>query len=327
MAVPRRAFVQLGAAALATVAFEHPMGLAQSPYPSRPVRIIVGFPGGGVSDITARLIGQSLSAQLGQPFIIENRPGATTNLATEAVVKAPGDGYTLLLATMINAVNATAFSNLNFDFIRDIAPVASIIDVPLIMEVNPSIPANTLPEFVAYAKAHPGKINYASVGIGSPNNVAGELFKMMADVDITHVPYRGSSAVLADLISGQVQVGFDPVVPSIDLIEAGKLRALAVTSTARLNVLPDVPTVSEFLPGFEVSAWQGLGAPKSTPTAIIDTINRHVQVALGDSELTAKLVELGAVLLPGSPADFADRIARDTEKWANVVRFAGIRAD
>jgi len=322
----RRHFLQLGAAAVATLA-ANPQTCRAQAYPSRPVRIIVGFPAGGISDITARLIGQSLSAQLGQPFIIENRPGATTNLATEAVVNVPGDGYTLLLATMINAVNATAFSKLNFNFIRDIAPVASIIDAPLIMEVNPSIPATTLPEFIAYAKANPGKINYASVGTGSPNNVAGELFKMMADVDITHVPYRGSSAVLADLISGQVQVGFDPLVPSIDLIKAGKLRALATTSTARLNVLPDIPTVSEFFPSFEVSAWQGLGAPKSTPTAVIDTINRHVQVGLADSELTAKLVELGAVLLPGSPADFADRIARDTEKWAKVVKFAGIKAD
>ena len=326
MNLPRRRFLQLGAAAVATAAADPQIGLAQT-YPSRPVRIVVGFPAGGLTDITARLIGQWLSDQLGQPFIIENRPGATTNLATEAVVKAPGDGYTLLLTTMVNAVNATAFNKLNFNFIRDIAPVASILDAVFIMEVNPSVPAKTLPEFIAYTKAYPGKINYASVGVGSPNNVAGELFKMMAGVNITHVPYRGSGALLADLMSGQVQVGFDPVVPSIDFIKAGKLRPLAVTSKTRLDALPDVPSVNEFIPGFEVSAWQGLAAPRSTPTAIIDMLNKHVQTALADPKLKKQLVDLGGTLLPGSPADFAERIARDTEKWAEVVKFAGIRAD
>jgi tripartite-type tricarboxylate transporter receptor subunit TctC len=296
-------------------------------YPARPVRIIVGFPAGGLTDITARLIAQWLSDRLGQPFIVENRPGAVTNIATESVVQAPADGYTLLLATALNAINATVYDKLNFNFIRDMAPVASIVDAAFVLEVSPSVPATTVAELIAYAKANPGKLKLASAGVGSPEHVAGELLKMATGVDLLHVPYRGSAPALNDLLGGHVQVIFGPVASSIQYIRAGTLRALAVTKATRSEALPDVPSMAEFLPGFEVSGWQGLAAPRNTPAGVIDMLNKEVNAALTDPKLKARFADLGTTLLPGSPADFAKLIASDTEKWAKVVSFAGIKAD
>jgi tripartite-type tricarboxylate transporter receptor subunit TctC len=296
-------------------------------YPSRPVHIIVGFAPGGGTDIMARLIGQWLSERLDQQFVIENRPGASTNVATEAVVNAPPDGYTVLLAGLPNASNATLYENLRFNFIRDITPVASIAREPFAIEVHPSVPVKTVPEFIAYAKANLGKINMASAGIGSGNHIAGELFKMMTGVNLVHVPYRGAGPALVDLLGGQVQVMFASMSSSIEYVRAGKLRALAVTIATRSPVLPDLPTVTEFVPGYEFSFWTGIGAPRNTPAEIVDKLNAEINAALADPKMKARLAEWGATALPGSPADFGKLIAEETEKWGKVVKFAGVKAD
>jgi tripartite-type tricarboxylate transporter receptor subunit TctC len=323
--LPRRQFLHLasGAAALPVLSC---IARAQT-YPTRPVRIIVGFAPGGVVEIVARLIGQSLSERLGQPFIIESRPGAASNIATEAVVRAPPDGYTLLVVSSANAINATLYDKLNFVFLRDIAPIASIIRLPFVMVVNPSVPAKTVPEFIAYAKANPGKLTMASGGIGAATHLAGELFKVMTSVDIVHVPYRGLAASLTDLLGGLVQVTFASVPSSVAYIKAGRLRALAVTSAKRSEALPDLPTVGEFVPGYETSLWLGLGAPKGTPAEIIDTLNQETNAALTDPKIKARLADLGGTVLPGTSADFGKLIADETEKWGKVVKFTGIKAD
>ncbi|MGD0023392.1 MAG: tripartite tricarboxylate transporter substrate binding protein [Xanthobacteraceae bacterium] len=325
MKLPRRRFLRLAAGVAALPAMSR-IAWAQA-YPTRPVRIIVGFPPGGPNDITARLIGQTLSERFGQPLIVENRPGASSNIGTEAVVRAPPDGYTLLMINPPNAINATLYGNLKFNFIRDIAPVASIARVPLVMEVNPSVPAKTVPEFIAYAKANPGKINMASAGTGTSANVAGELFKMMAGVDMVHVPYKGSTPALTDLLGGQVQVMFDSMLSSVEYIRAGKLRALAVTTAARSEALPDVPTVGDFLPGYEASQWSGVGVPRNTPTEIIDKLNREINATLADSKMKSRLADLGAAVFPSSPADFGKFIADETEKWGKVIRAANIKPE
>jgi len=296
-------------------------------YPARPVRIIVPFAPAGSADITARLIGQWLSERLGQQFVIDNRPGGGTNIGTEAVVRAPPDGYTLLLATAANAVNATLYDKLNFNFIRDIAPVAGIIVVPNVMVVNPSVPAKSVLELIAYAKAHPGKINIASGPIGGPAHVTAELFKMMTGTDMLLVSYRGGGPALTDLIGGQVQVMFPTAVSSIGYIRSGRLRALAVTAATRSDALPDLPTVSEFVPGFEASFWTGIGAPRNTPTEIVDKLNNEINAALADPNMKARLADLGGTVLAGSPADFGKLIADETEKWGNVIRALNIKAD
>jgi tripartite-type tricarboxylate transporter receptor subunit TctC len=324
MKLPRREFLHLAAGAAALPALSR-IARAQT-YPSRPVRLIVGFPAGGsASDIVARLMAQWLSERLGQQFVVENRPGAATNLATEAVVRAPPDGYTLLFVTATNAFNHTLYNNLSFNFIRDIAPVASTIRVPFVMLVNPSVPAKTLPEFIAYAKANPGKLNMASSGAGGSPHVYGELFKAMAGVDMAHVPYRGNP--FPDLLSGQVQVIFISIPPAIEFIRTDKLRALAVTTAMRQQVLPDIPTVGEFVPGYEANAWQGIGAPKNTPTEIIDKLNREINAGLADPEIKARLADLGGEVLALSPADFGRFIADETEKWAKVIHAANIKAE
>jgi tripartite-type tricarboxylate transporter receptor subunit TctC len=297
-------------------------------YPARPVRILVGAPPGGTLDIVARVMGQWLSERLGQSFVIENRPGgAGNNVATEAVVRAAPDGYTLLLIAISNAINTTLYDKLNYNFLRDIAPVGSIVRVPLIMEVNPSAPAKSVPEFIAYAKANPGKVNMASAGIGTSPQVAGELFKLMTGVELVHVPYRGSPPALTDLLGGRVQVMFDLMPTSIELVRAGKLRALAVTTAARSPALPDIPTVGEFVPGYEASTWQGLGAPKSTPAEIIEKLNREINAGLADPRIKERLADTGAAPFTGSPGDFGKFMADETEKWAKVVKFAGIKAE
>jgi tripartite-type tricarboxylate transporter receptor subunit TctC len=323
MKLPRRKFLHLAAGAAALPAVSR-VARAQA-YPSRPARIIVPFAAAGAFDIMARLIGQWLSERLGQPFVIENRPGAGTNIGTETVVKAPPDGYTLLLAGTPNAINATLYEKLNFNFIRDIASVAGISRAPLVMAVHPSVPAKTVPEFIAYAKANPGKISMASAGIGAPSHVSGELFKMMAGVNVVHVPYRGAGPALVDLLAGQVQVGFPSMPSSIEYVRADKLRALAVTSATRSDALPDIPTVGEFLPGYEASASYGIGAPKGTPVEIIDMLNKEINAALGDPKMKARLADLGGTPLLGSAADFGKLIAEETEKWAKVIKFAGIK--
>jgi tripartite-type tricarboxylate transporter receptor subunit TctC len=294
-------------------------------YPTRPVRIIVGFPAGTSSDITARLIGQWLSERLKQQFLVENRTGAGTNIAADAVVHAAADGYTLLWVTQTNAINATVYSNLNFNFTRDIAPVGAIIRVPAVVMVHPSVPAKTIPEFIAYAKANPGKINMSTPGIGSINHVAGELFKMMTGVDLVPVHYRSSQ--FPDLLSGQVQVTFNPLPSSLEFIRSGKLRALAVTSATRQAVLPDTPTVADVLPGYEATAWFGIGAPKATPADVVDKLNREINAGLADDKFKARLHDLGGVEFPGSSESFAKFIAAETEKWAKVVKFAGIKPE
>ena len=302
---------------------------AQQPqtYPTRPVRLILGYPPGGSADITARLMGQWLSDRLGQPFIIESRPGASTNIATEAVVHAPADGYTLLLVAPANTINASLYDKLNFDFIRDITPVAGIIRFPNVVVVNPSVPAKTIPELIAYAKANPGKLNMASSGNGSTIHVSGELFKMMTGINMVHVPYRGGAPALTDMISGQVQVMFDNLPTSLEFIRAGKLRALAVTTASRSDVLPDLPTVADFVPGYEASAWYGVGVPRGTPDEIIDRLNREINAILADRKSKARLAELGASVIMGSPADFGKLVAEETEKWAKVVKFSGAKPD
>jgi tripartite-type tricarboxylate transporter receptor subunit TctC len=323
MKIPRRRFLHLAAGAAVLPAVSQIAG-AQI-YPTRPVHIIVAFSAGGGLDIVARLMGQWLSERLGQAFVIENRPGAGGNIGTEAVVRAPPDGYTLLLVAPPNAINATLYDKLSFNFIRDIAPVASMIRQPLVMLVNPSVPAKTVPEFIAYAKANPGKINMASSGIGSANHLSGEMFKAMTGVDMIHIPYRAD--VFSDLISGQVQVYFGALAASIEYIRAGRLRAVAVTTATRLAALPDLPTVGEFVPGYEWSSWYGIGAPKGTPAEIVDTLNRAVNAGLADPNLKARFADLGAAVLAGTPADFGKLIAEETEKCAKVVKFGGIKAE
>ena len=321
----RRQFLHLASGAVALPALSR-IASAQT-YPTRPVRLVVGFAAGQAIDILARLIAQSLSERFGQQFIVENRPGGGGNIATEAVVRAPPDGYMLLAVGSNNMINATLYEKLNFDFIRDIALVASIYRVPQVMEVNPSFPAKTLPELIAYAKANPGKINFASAGNGSVAHVTAELFKMMAGVNMQHVPYRGAAPALTDLLGGQVHLMFDNMPSSIEHIRAGRLRPLAVTATARLEGLPDVPTVADFLPGFETSAWAGIGAPKNTPAEIIDQLNRETNAALADPKLKARVADLGGMVFPLSPAEYAKRVAEETEKWGKVVKFSGARPD
>ena len=325
MKLARRSFLHLAAGAAALPAVSR-MSWAQA-YPTRPVRWIVGAPPGGALDIVARLMGQWLSERLGQPFVIENRPGAGTNIGTEAVAKAPPDGYTLLLISTPSAINATLYEKLNFNFIRDIAPVATITSQPFVMVVNPSVPAKTVPEFIAYAKANPGQINMASAGNGTGPHVAGELFKMMAGVDMVHVPYRGSGPALTDLLGAQVQVLFSTMPSSIEHVRSGKLRALAVTTATRAEALPDIPTVADFVPGYEASGWYGVGVPKNTPAEIVDTLNKAINAGFAESKLKARLADLGGTVLAGSPSDFGKLIADETEKWAKVVKFAGLKPE
>jgi tripartite-type tricarboxylate transporter receptor subunit TctC len=318
----RRQFLHL-AAGTAALAAASRMAWAQS-YPSRPVRIVVGYAPGGSTDFSARLIGQWLSERLGQPFIVDNRPGASSNVATEGVVRAPADGYTLLLASISNAINATLYDKLNYNFIRDIAPVGGIIRVPNVMEVHPAVPARTVPEFIAYAKANPGKLNFASGGAGSSTHVSGELFKMMTGVNMVHIPYRGTAPAVTDLIAGQVQIMFDNLPGSIQYVRAGVTRALAVTTTARSDALPDLPTVADFVPGYEVSAWFGLGAPRNTPKEIIGRLNEEINAAFADAKMKTRLTDFGGMALAGLPADFGKLIGEETEKWGKVVRAANI---
>ena len=325
MKLPRRRFLRLtaGAAALPGIAR---FAFAQA-YPTRPVHLIVGYAAAGLSDINARLIGQWLSERFRQQFVVENRPGAGSNFATETVVRAPADGYTLLLVTLSNAISATLYDDLKFNFIRDIAPVASIMRAAGVMAVNPSVPATTVSEFIAYAKANPGKINMATAGNGSPPQAYGELFKMMAGVDLASVAYRGGGPALVDLLGGQVQVMFESIASSIAYIRAGKLRALAVTTATRSAALPDVPTVAEFVPGYEASGWFGLGAPKNTPTQIIDRLNKEVDAALVDPNIKARIADLGGVPMPMTPTEFSRLIVDETEKWPKVIRTANIKPE
>jgi tripartite-type tricarboxylate transporter receptor subunit TctC len=322
MTLPRRHFLRLAASAAALAA--QPRFAWTQTYPSRPARIIVGFAAGGGVDILARMIGQWLSERLGQPFIIENRPGAGTNVGTEAVVKAPPDGHTLLLVNASNAINATLYEKLNFDFIRDITPVASIMRQPQVMLVNPSVPANSVPEFIAYARANRGKINMASAGKGAPSHLAGEQFKMMVGVDMIDVPYRGIAPALTDLLAGQVQVIFTSTISAIEYISSGKLRPLAVTTATRSGTLPDVPIMGDFVPGYEASQWYGIGSPKDTPGKIVERLNTEINAFLTDSKMSQRLSDLGGMLLAGSPAEFGKLIAEETEKWGKVIRAAKI---
>src|SRR5580692_4318348 len=323
MRLPRRQFLHLAAGAAALQAMSRTAWALD--YPLRPVRFVVGFPAGSATDIVARLIAQSLSEQLGQQFIVDDRPGAGSNLAAEGVVRAEPDGYTLLQVASPNAINATLYDNLSFNFIRDIAPVAGIMRYPYVMVVNSSLPAKTVPEFIAYAKANPGKINMASAGNGTAPHVFGELFMMMTGVNMLHVAYRGS--YFSDLIGGQVQVVFSPLPSTIGYIRAGTLRALAVTTAVRSDALPDIPTVGDFVAGYEASSWQGVGAPRNTPAAIIDTLNREINVVIAEPKIKTRLADLGGTVLPGSPADFGKLIADETDKWAKVIKSAGIKAE
>ena len=325
MKLPRRQFLHLAAGAAALPAVSR-FAWAQA-YPSRPVRLIAPVAPAGATDILARLMGQWLSERLGQSFVIENRPGGGNNIGTEAVVRAPADGYTLLMAATPNAVNATLYDKLSFNFLRDIAPVASVIRAPYLIAVNPTVAAKTIPELIAYAKANPGKLSMGSTGTGSGAHMAGELFKMMAGVDMVHVPYRGGGAGLTDLLGGQVQVMFVSTVSSIEHIKTGRLRALAVTATTRSEVLPGIPTVGEFVLGYEASAWFGVGAPKNTPSQIIDKLNEAINAGLADPKIKARLADLGGTALVGSPAEFGKLIADETEKWGKVVKFTGIKAE
>ena len=324
MRLHRRRFLQLmGAGALAA-----PRIARGETFPARPVHMIVGQASGSSSDITARLIGQFLTEHLGQQFVVEVRPGATGNIATEQVARATPDGYTLLLVNSQNTINAALFPNLPFDFVRDIAPIAGVFRVPLVMEVLPSFPAQTVPEFIAYAKANPGKINMASAGVGGPQHVAGELFKFMAGVDLVHVPYHGSTPAVTDLLAGQVQVMFDVTPTALPQVRAGRLRALAVTMPERLDILPGVPAMAEFLPGYEAFGWIGFGAPKKTPTSILETLNKTINDAIAEPSIKARLLDLGGLVMPpNSPADFGKFIAADTEKWIKVVNFANLKPE
>jgi len=325
MLLQRRRFLSLAAGAVAAPAMSS-IASAQS-YPARPVRLIIGYTPGGSADLTARLMAQWLSERLGQQFLVESRPGAGTNLATEAVVNAPPDGYTLLLVAPANAINASLYEKLNHNFMRDIAPVAGVNRFPNVMEVNPSLPVKTVPEFIAYAKANPGKLNMASSGPGSTIHVSGELFKMMTGVNMVHVPYRGSAPALTDMIGGQVQVMFDNIPTSIEHIRAGRLRVLAVTGTTRSNLLPDTPTVADFVPGYEASAWYGIGAPKNTPAEIVSKLNATVNAILADSAVKGRFDSMGATLITGSAAEFGKYVAEETEKWAKVVKFSGAKPE
>jgi tripartite-type tricarboxylate transporter receptor subunit TctC len=325
MRLPRRQFLQLAAGAAAVSA--SPRIATAQIYPVRPVRIVVGFAAAGPTDVFARLIGQWLSERLGQQCVVENRTGASGNIATEAVVNAAPDGHTLLLIAPANTINATLYEKLNFNFIRDIAPVASIARTIYVMAVHPSMPAGSVPEFIAYAKANPGRINMASAGSGTPQHICGELFKMMAGVDMVHVPYRGSAPALTDLIGGQVQIMFDNMTSCLESVRAGKLRALAVTTAVRSPLLPEVPPVGDVVPGYEASARFGLGAPRNTPAEIVDKLNREINAGLADPRLKARFAELAAEVLPGSPAEFAKLIADETEKWGKVVKFSGAKPD
>ena len=325
MKLPRRKFLHLAAAAAALPAVS-PIARAQA-YPSRPVRIVVGFAAGGPTDIIARLIGQWLSERLGQQFVIENRPGAAGKIATEAVVRAPPDGYTLLQVSTSAAINATLYGKLNYDFIRDIVPVAGIIRAPGVVVVNPTVSARTIPELIAYAKANPGKLTMASPGTGSSPHLAGELFKTMTGVNITLVSYRGDAPAITDLLAGQVQMMIPAPAAFIEYIRAGKVRALAVTTSTRWEGLPDIPTVSEFVPGYEASFWWGVGAPKNTPAEIMDRLNREINAGLADPKMKARLADLGGTMLPGTPADFGKLIADETEKWGKVIQAANIKAE
>ena len=325
MKIRRRSLFRLAAGAVALPALSR-FARAET-YPSRPVHLIIGYPPGGSADMTARLFGQWLGDRLGQQFVIESRTGAGTNLATEAVVRAAPDGYTLLLSAPANATNPALFAKLNFDFIRDTTPVAGLIRFPDVVDVNLALPVRTIPELIAYAKANPGALNFGSSGVGSTLHVAGELFKMMAGVNIVHVPYRGGAPAMIDLIGGRVQLMFDNVPTSVEFVRSGKIRPLAVTSAARIELFPDLPTVADYVPGYEASAWYGIGAPKGTPAEIVDRLNREVNAILADPATKARLAELGASLLPGSPADFGKLVADETEKWGKVIRFAGIKAE
>jgi len=325
MKLPRRTFLHLvtGAAALPAVSC---FAWAQA-YPMRPVRVIVGFAPGGNADTTARVMAQWLSERLGQPFVVENRTGAATNIAAEAVVRSPPDGYTLLFVTSANATNATVYEKLNFNFMRDIAPVAATNRSPLVLEVHPTFPANNLAEFISYAKANPGKISLASFGTATVSHLAGELFKAMAGINLLHVPYRGTAPMLSDLLGGQVQASFDNLAGSIEFIKLGKLRPLAITSTTRSDKLPEVPALHEFLPGFEASAWGGVGAPKNTPADIIGKLNREINAALGDPQIKSRIEDLGSSVAPASPAEFGKLIADETERWGKVIRALNIKAE
>jgi tripartite-type tricarboxylate transporter receptor subunit TctC len=325
MRIPRRQFLHLAAGAALLPAVS---GTARAQgYPTRPIRLVVGYPPGGSADLTARLMGQWLSERLGQPFVIENRAGGGTNIATEAVLRSAPDGHTLLLVAPANAINATLYSKLNFNFLQENEPIAGIIRFPNAVVVNPSVPVKTIPELIAYAKAFPGKLNMASSGNGSTIHMSGELFKMLTGINMVHVPYRGGALALTDLIGGQVQVMFDNIPTCAEHIKSGKLRGLAVTSTTRSEVLPDLPTVADFLPGYEASAWYGLAAPKGTPLEIVATLNKAVNAVLADPAAKARFTEIGAILLPGSPADFGKLVADETEKWGKVVKFAGAKVD
>jgi tripartite-type tricarboxylate transporter receptor subunit TctC len=325
MKLPRRKFLHLAAGAAVMPAVAR-LASVQA-YPTRPVRIVVGFAPGGGFDITARLIGQWLSERLGQPFVVENRPGANSNIGTEAVVRAPPDGYTFLLCGNPNAINATFYDKLPYNFIRDIAPVAGVLRGPYVLVVNPSVPFKSVPELIAYAKANPRKVNMASQGNGSPGHVAGELFQMMAKINLVHVPYRGIAPALTDLLGGQVQVAFSSLTAAIEYINAGKLRALAVTTVTRSDALPDIPTAGEFVPGYEASTWYGVGAPKATPAEIVEKLSKEIRASLADPKLQARFADLGGTVMMGSPADFGKFIADETEKWGKVVKFLGIKAD
>ena len=325
MKLARRRFLYLalGAAVLPAM----PALVRAQTYPTRPVRIIVPVAAGGALDILARLLGQWLSERLGQPFVVENRPGGATNIGIEAAVRSPPDGYTLLLIPASVTVNAALYEKLNFNFINDIDPVATISRLPIVMEVHPSVPAKTVLEFIAYGKANPGKISIATAGIGSPHHLAGELFKLMTGVEMLHVPYRGGAPALTDLIGGQVQLMFSPLPESIETIRAGRVRALAVTTAARSEALPEVPTVGDSVPGFEASTWQGIGAPKNTPVEIIDRLNKEINAALADPKIRARLADLGSVPMPKAPAEFKNFVAIETEKWSKVIRAANIKAE
>jgi tripartite-type tricarboxylate transporter receptor subunit TctC len=325
MTLPRRQFLHLATGAVAFSAISR--SVRAQTYPTRPVRIIVGFPAGGPTDIVARVMAQWLSERLGQEFIVENRPGAASNIGTEVALRAPPDGYTLLQVTSSNAVNATFYEKLNFSLMSDMAPVAGIIRVPFVMELNPSIPAKNVPEFIAHAKANPGKINMASGGIGTSTHIAGEFFKMLAGVNLVHVPYRGSAPALTDMIGGQVHVMFDILPSSLQHIRAGALRALAVTSATRSEVLPDLPTLGDFLPGYEATAWYGVAAPRSAPSEIVHKLNNEINAGLADPKIKARLADLGGAVTPGSPADFGKLVAEEIEKWGKVVKFSGAKPE
>jgi tripartite-type tricarboxylate transporter receptor subunit TctC len=325
MKLPRRKFLQLAAGAAALLFAPH-VARAQT-YPARPVRMIVPFAPAGTTDISARLIGQWLSERFGQPFVVENRPGANGNIGTEAALRAPADGYTLLMVDASPAVNASLYDRLNFNFIRDAATVATVARAPFILVIHPSVPAKTVPEFIAYAKANPGRINYGSAGPGSTLHVAGELFKIMSDVDLVHVPYRGGGPAIADAISGQVQAVFIPSPAGIEFVRSGQLRALGVSSTTRFAAMPDVPSVSEFVSGYEASTWWGVVAPRNTPTTIIENLNKEINAGLAQPKVKARFAELGAEVFPGSPADFGTLIAVEIEKWGKVIRAANIKPE